>query len=281
MLDSIFVRKKILEFLEEDIGYRDLTTDSLDVDKNVEGVFVAKQSGVIAGTVFVKEVFNIFGDAKFQSFKKEGDYIEKGEIIGLVYGSCKSILKGERLALNILQRLSGIATLTNLFVKELEGTKTKLLDTRKTTPGFRAFEKYAVKVGGGENHRFALYDMVMLKDNHIALVGSIKEAVKQVKSKVSPMVKVEVEVANFDQLYEALETEVDIIMLDNMSPNEVKEAVKIIDGKKLVEVSGNITLENIRQYALSNPDFISTGSVIHSAKWLDISLKLNIWRSLR
>ena len=276
MLDSIFVRKKILEFLEEDIGYRDLTTDSLDVDKNVEGVFVAKQSGVIAGTVFVKEVFNIFGDANFQSFKKEGDYIEKGEIIGLVYGSCKSILKGERLALNILQRLSGIATLTNLFVKELEGTKTKLLDTRKTTPGFRAFEKYAVKVGGGENHRFALYDMVMLKDNHIALVGSIKEAVKQVKSKVSPMVKVEVEVANFDQLYEALETEVDIIMLDNMSPDEVKEAVKIIDGKKLVEVSGNITLENIRQYALSNPDFISTGSVIHSAKWLDISLKLNI-----
>ena len=276
MLDSIFVRKKILEFLEEDIGYRDLTTDSLDVDKNVEGVFVAKQSGVIAGTVFVKEVFNIFGDANFQSFKKEGDYIEKGEIIGLVYGSCKSILKGERLALNILQRLSGIATLTNLFVKELKGTKTKLLDTRKTTPGFRAFEKYAVKVGGGENHRFALYDMVMLKDNHIALVGSIKEAVKQVKSKVSPMVKVEVEVANFDQLYEALETEVDIIMLDNMSPDEVKEAVKIIDGKKLVEVSGNITLENIRQYALSNPDFISTGSVIHSAKWLDISLKLNI-----
>ncbi|MFN4307070.1 carboxylating nicotinate-nucleotide diphosphorylase [Sulfurihydrogenibium azorense] len=275
MLDSIFVRKKILDFLEEDIGYRDLTTDSLDVDKNVEGFFIAKQSGVVAGTVFVKEVFNVFGDVSFQSFKKEGDYIEKGEIIGLVYGNCKSILKGERVALNILQRLSGIATLTNLFVKELEGTKTKLLDTRKTTPGFRAFEKYAVKVGGGENHRFALYDMVMLKDNHITLVGSIKEAVKQIKSKVSPMVKVEVEVSNFDQLYEALETQADIIMLDNMSPTQVKEAVEIIGGKKLVEVSGNITLENIKQYALSNPDFVSTGSVIHSAKWLDISLKLN------
>lgn len=275
MLDSIFVRKKILDFLEEDIGYRDLTTDSLDVDKNVEGFFIAKQSGVVAGTVFVKEVFNLFEDVSFQSFKKEGDYIEKGEIIGLVYGNCKSILKGERVALNILQRLSGIATLTNLFIKELEGTKTKLLDTRKTTPGFRAFEKYAVKVGGGENHRFALYDMVMLKDNHIALVGSIKEAVKQVKSKVSPIVKVEVEVSNFDQLYEALETEADIIMLDNMTPTQVKEAVEIINGKKLVEVSGNITLENIKQYALSNPDFVSTGSVIHSAKWLDISLKLN------
>ncbi|ACN99375.1 nicotinate-nucleotide diphosphorylase (carboxylating) [Sulfurihydrogenibium azorense Az-Fu1] len=275
MLDRVFVRRKILEFLEEDIGYRDLTTDSLDVDKNVEGFFIAKQSGVVAGTVFVKEVFNVFGDVSFQSFKKEGDYIEKGEIIGLVYGNCKSILKGERVALNILQRLSGIATLTNLFIKELEGTKTKLLDTRKTTPGFRAFEKYAVKVGGGENHRFALYDMVMLKDNHIALVGSIKEAVKQVKSKVSPIVKVEVEVSNFDQLYEALETEADIIMLDNMTPTQVKEAVEIINGKKLVEVSGNITLENIKQYALSNPDFVSTGSVIHSAKWLDISLKLN------
>ncbi|MDM7274399.1 carboxylating nicotinate-nucleotide diphosphorylase [Sulfurihydrogenibium azorense] len=275
MLDRVFVRRKILEFLEEDIGYRDLTTDSLDVDKNVEGFFIAKQSGVVAGTVFVKEVFNLFEDVSFQSFKKEGDYIEKGEIIGLVYGNCKSILKGERVALNILQRLSGIATLTNLFVKELEGTKTKLLDTRKTTPGFRAFEKYAVKVGGGENHRFALYDMVMLKDNHITLVGSIKEAVKQIKSKVSPMVKVEVEVSNFDQLYEALETQADIIMLDNMSPTQVKEAVEIIGGKKLVEVSGNITLENIKQYALSNPDFVSTGSVIHSAKWLDISLKLN------
>lgn len=275
MLDRVFVRRKILEFLEEDIGYRDLTTDSLDVDKNVEGFFIAKQSGVVAGTVFVKEVFNLFEDVSFQSFKKEGDYIEKGEIIGLVYGNCKSILKGERVALNILQRLSGIATLTNLFIKELEGTKTKLLDTRKTTPGFRAFEKYAVKVGGGENHRFALYDMVMLKDNHIALVGSIKEAVKQVKSKVSPIVKVEVEVSNFDQLYEALETQADIIMLDNMSPTQVKEAVEIINGKKLVEVSGNITLENIKQYALSNPDFVSTGSVIHSAKWLDISLKLN------
>lgn len=275
MLDRVFVRRKILEFLEEDIGYRDLTTDSLDVDKNVEGFFIAKQSGVVAGTVFVKEVFNLFEDVSFQSFKKEGDYIEKGEIIGLVYGNCKSILKGERVALNILQRLSGIATLTNLFIKELEGTKTKLLDTRKTTPGFRAFEKYAVKVGGGENHRFALYDMVMLKDNHIALVGSIKEAVKQVKSKVSPIVKVEVEVSNFDQLYEALETEADIIMLDNMTPTQVKEAVEIINGKKLVEVSGNITLENIKQYALSNPDFVSTGSVIHSAKWLDISLKLN------
>jgi nicotinate-nucleotide pyrophosphorylase (carboxylating) len=276
MIDKVFLRKKILEFLEEDIGYKDITTDNLDVEKNVEGFFIAKQSGVIAGTVFVKEVFNILGDADFQSFKKDGEKVEKGEIIGIVYGNCKSILKGERLSLNILQRLSGIATLTNLYLKQIEGTKTKLLDTRKTTPGFRSFEKYAVKVGGGENHRFALYDMVMLKDNHIALVGSIKEAVKQVKSKVSPMVKVEVEVGNLQELQEALETEADIVMLDNMSVDQVKEAMKIINGRKLVEISGNITLDNIRDYALCNPDFISCGSIIHSAKWLDISLKLNI-----
>ncbi|WP_297887224.1 carboxylating nicotinate-nucleotide diphosphorylase [Sulfurihydrogenibium sp.] len=275
MIDKVFLRKKLSEFLEEDIGYKDITTDNLDLDKNVEGFFIAKGSGIVAGTVFVKEVFNILGDADFQSFKKDGDYISKGEIVGVVYGNCKSVLKGERVSLNILQRLSGIATLTNLYVKQLEGTKTKLLDTRKTTPGFRAFEKYAVKVGGGENHRFGLYDMVMIKDNHIALVGSIKEVVKQVKSKVSPMVKIEVEVGDFQQLYEALETEVDIIMLDNMSVEQVKEAVEIVGGSKLVEVSGNITLENIRDYALCNPDFISTGSIVHSAKWLDISLKLN------
>ncbi|MGC8868541.1 MAG: carboxylating nicotinate-nucleotide diphosphorylase [Sulfurihydrogenibium sp.] len=276
MLDRVFLRRKILEFLEEDIGYKDITTDNLEVEKNTEAFFIAKESGILAGTIFVKEVFNVFGDADFQSFKKDGEKVEKGEIIGVVYGSSKSILKGERLSLNILQRLSGIATLTNLYVSKLTGTKTKLLDTRKTTPGFRAFEKYAVKVGGGDNHRFALYDMVMLKDNHIALVGSIKEAVRQIKNKVSPMVKVEVEVKDFSQLKEALETQADIIMLDNMSVEQVKEALKIVNGKKLVEVSGNITLENIRDYALCNPDFISTGSVIHSAKWLDISLKINI-----
>jgi nicotinate-nucleotide pyrophosphorylase (carboxylating) len=276
MLDKVFLRRKILEFLEEDIGYKDITTDNLEVEKNTEAFFIAKESGILAGTIFVKEVFNVFGDVHFQSFKKDGEKVEKGEIIGVVYGSSKSILKGERLSLNILQRLSGIATLTNLYVSKLTGTKTKLLDTRKTTPGFRAFEKYAVKVGGGDNHRFALYDMVMLKDNHIALVGSIKEAVRQIKNKVSPMVKVEVEVKDFSQLKEALETQADIIMLDNMSVEQVKEALKIVNGKKLVEVSGNITLENIRDYALCNPDFISTGSVIHSAKWLDISLKINI-----
>ncbi|WP_299238285.1 carboxylating nicotinate-nucleotide diphosphorylase [Sulfurihydrogenibium sp.] len=273
MLDKNFVRKKLLEFLEEDIGHRDITTDSLDTDRYIEAYMIAKEEGVLAGIEFAKEVYNLVGGCKLENFVKDGASIKKGDILAIVYGSGKSILKAERLSLNIVQRLSGIATLTNKYVEKIKDTGVKLLDTRKTTPGFRAFEKYAVKVGGGDNHRFALYDMVMIKDNHIALAGSITEAVNQIKKKVSPMVKIEVEVSNFDQLEEALKNPVDVIMLDNMSAEDVKKAVKLINKSKLVEVSGNITIENIRDYALAGPDFISTGAVIHSAKWLDISLK--------
>ncbi len=273
MLDKNFVRKKLLEFLEEDIGHQDITTDSLDTDRYIEAYMIAKEEGVLAGIEFAKEVYNLVGDCKLENFVKDGVSIKKGDILAIVYGSGKSILKAERLSLNIVQRLSGIATLTNKYVEKIKDTGVRLLDTRKTTPGFRAFEKYAVKVGGGDNHRFALYDMVMIKDNHIALAGSITEAVNQIKKKVSPMVKIEVEVSSFEQLEEALKNPVDVIMLDNMSATDVKKAVKLIDKSKLVEVSGNITVENIRDYALAGPDFISTGAVIHSAKWLDISLK--------
>ena len=273
MLDKNFVRKKLLEFLKEDIGHQDITTDSLDTDRYIEAYMIAKEEGVLAGIEFAKEVYNLVGDCKLENFVKDGASIKKGDILAIVYGSGKSILKAERLSLNIVQRLSGIATLTNKYVEKIKDTGVRLLDTRKTTPGFRAFEKYAVKVGGGDNHRFALYDMVMIKDNHIALAGSITEAVNQIKKKVSPMVKIEVEVSSFEQLEEALKNPVDVIMLDNMSATDVKKAVKLIDKSKLVEVSGNITVENIRDYALAGPDFISTGAVIHSAKWLDISLK--------
>jgi len=273
MLDKNFVRKKLLEFLEEDVGHWDVTTDSLDTDKYTEGYMIAKEDGILAGIEFAKEVYNLVGGCKLENFVKDGASIKKGDILAIVYGSGKSILKAERLSLNIVQRLSGIATLTNKYVEKIKDTGIRLLDTRKTTPGFRAFEKYAVKVGGGDNHRFALYDMVMIKDNHIALAGSITEAVNQIKKKVSPMVKIEVEVSNFEQLEEALKNPVDVIMLDNMSATDVKKAVKLINKSKLVEVSGNITIENIRDYALAGPDFISTGAVIHSAKWLDISLK--------
>ena len=273
MLDKNFVRKKLLEFLEEDVGHQDITTDSLDTDRYIEAYMIAKEEGVLAGIEFAKDVYNLVGDCKLENFVKDGASIKKGDILAIVYGSGKSILKAERLSLNIVQRLSGIATLTNKYVEKIKDTGVRLLDTRKTTPGFRAFEKYAVKVGGGDNHRFALYDMVMIKDNHIALAGSITEAVNQIKKKVSPMVKIEVEVSSFEQLEEALKNPVDVIMLDNMSAEDVKKAVKLIDKSKLIEVSGNITIENIRDYALAGPDFISTGAVIHSAKWLDISLK--------
>jgi len=273
MLDKNFVRKKILEFLEEDIGHQDITTDSLDTDRYIEAYMIAKEDGILAGIEFAKEVYNLVGDCKLENFVKDGASIKKGDILAIAYGSGKSILKAERLSLNIVQRLSGIATLTNKYVEKIKDTGVRLLDTRKTTPGFRAFEKYAVKVGGGDNHRFALYDVVMIKDNHIALAGSITEAVNQIKKKVSPMVRIEVEVSSFEQLEEALKNPVDVVMLDNMSAEDVKKAVKLINKTKLVEVSGNITIENIRDYALAGPDFISTGAVIHSAKWLDISLK--------
>jgi len=273
MLDKNFVRKKLLEFLEEDVGHQDITTDNLDTDKHIEAYMIAKEDGILAGIEFAKEVYNLVGGCKLENFVKDGASIKKGDILAIAYGSGKSILKAERLSLNIVQKLSGIATLTNKYVEKIKDTGVRLLDTRKTTPGFRAFEKYAVKVGGGDNHRFALYDMVMIKDNHIALAGSITDAVNQIKKKVSPMVKIEVEVSSFEQLEEALKNPVDVIMLDNMSATDVKKAVKLINKSKLVEVSGNITIENIRDYALAGPDFISTGSVIHSAKWLDISLK--------
>ncbi|MEZ0323018.1 MAG: carboxylating nicotinate-nucleotide diphosphorylase [Hydrogenothermaceae bacterium] len=274
MIDKLFLRRKIEEFLQEDIGYSDITTDSLDVYKNVKAVFIAKEELVVAGLDFALDVFSFIDKTiNFEKFEEEGQKVEKGKILASVEGDGKSILKGERLALNILQRLSGIATNTRKYVEALSGLNTYILDTRKTTPGFRAFEKYAVRVGGGKNHRFALYDMVMLKDNHIKMVGSIKEAVRQVKSKISPMVKVEVEVSNLEEFKEALELDVDIIMLDNMSLEEIKEAVKLNNGQKKLEVSGNITLENIRSYAQTGVDFISSGALIHSARWVDISLK--------
>ncbi len=276
-MNNLYIQGKLKEFLLEDIGVKDITTDSLDVDRKVRGYFIAKDDGVLAGIDFAISIFKILDkNLKVITYKKDGSSVKKGNVLLEIEGNGKALLKGERTALNITQRLSGIATLTRKYVERLEGTKTKLLDTRKTTPGFRYFEKYAVKVGGGENHRFALYDMVMIKDNHILLAGSISEAVKQIKKKVSPMVKIEVEVSNLEELKEALECDVDIIMLDNMNLEDMKEAVKLVNGKVKLEASGNITLDNIREVALTGVDFISTGATIHSSKWLDISMRIEI-----
>ncbi len=274
MLDKIFVKKKLEEFLLEDIGYQDITTDNLSFEKVINAKIIAKEDCVICGIEFAKQVFNIIDQQiEFPFSVKDGYFAKNGETVIEIKGNGKSILKGERLALNILQRLSGISTNTKRYSEVLKGTKTKILDTRKTTPGFRAFEKYAVKIGGGYNHRFALYDMVMLKDNHIALSGGIKNAVEEIRKNVSPMVKIEVEVSNLEEFKEALSLNVDVIMLDNMSIKDMKEAVKLNNEKALLEASGNITIDNLKQVAETGVDFISSGALIHAARWIDLSLK--------
>ncbi len=274
LLNKLFIKKKLEEFLLEDIGYQDITTDNLSFEKNIEAKITAKEDCVICGVEFAKETFRIIDETlEFLFSKKDGYDAKKGDVILEIKGNGKSILKGERVALNILQRLSGISTNTKKYVEKIKHTNTKILDTRKTTPGFRAFEKYAVKIGGGSNHRFALYDMVMLKDNHIKLAGGIKKAVEEIKKNVSPMVKIEVEVSNLEEFKEILNFDVDIVMLDNMSIEDIKKAVNLNNKKFLLEASGNITAENIKQVAETGVDFISSGALIHSAKWVDLSLK--------
>jgi nicotinate-nucleotide pyrophosphorylase (carboxylating) len=276
-MENLLVKRRLTEFLEEDIGHMDVTTDNLDTDRKLRARIVAKDNGIVAGIPFAIETFQLIQpDIKIIKKLNEGSKVSFGDTIIELEGSGKAILKAERVALNILQRLSGIATTTNKYVSKLKGYKTKLLDTRKTTPGFRYFEKYAVRVGGGYNHRFALYDMVMIKDNHIILAGGIKNAVEQIRKKISPALKIEVEVSNLEQLQEALDCKVDIIMLDNMSIEEMKKAVEIVNGRALLEASGNVTIDNIEQIASTGVDFISSGAVIHSSRWLDISLKVDV-----
>lgn len=261
-------------FLKEDIGTGDITTESICRGEKVRAVIRAKDEGVLAGMPFAIKVFELLGGVEVIASRMDGVTFKKGDELLVIEGSAESILKGERLALNILQRLSGIATLTRKFVQRLEGTRIEILDTRKTTPGFRLFEKYAVRVGGGKNHRFALYDMVLIKDNHKKVAGSITEAVRRVRQVVSPAYKIEVEVENIEELKQALDCGVDIVMLDNFTPEGVKEAVKVAKGGVKLEVSGNITPENITLYAIEGVDYISCGFITHSARWLDMSLKI-------
>ena len=273
-MNWLLVEENVKRALNEDLQYGDITTESVVLDHKIAKVdIIAKEKGVIAGTEVFKMVFKILGDVEVDFSVSDGDQVEKGQHFGQVSGDAKKILMGERVALNYMQRMCGIATLTREFVERLEGTKVKLLDTRKTTPNMRIFEKYAVKVGGGTNHRFGLNDGVMIKDNHIEAAGGIKNAVSLAR-KNSPFVrKIEVEVESIEQLKEALETKADIIMLDNMDIKTLKEAVKLIDNRAEVEASGNVTLDNIREIAETGVDFISTGSVTHSFKVLDISMK--------
>ena len=269
------IDKLILDALREDIPNEDITTNSI-IKSYIRGKaqLICKQDGVIAGLDVFARVFNLLDtNANLKFYCKDGDSVKKLDLIGEVEGDIRAILSGERTALNFLQRMSGIATYTRKVVDFLEGSNIKLLDTRKTSPNNRIFEKYAVKVGGGFNHRFNLSNGIMLKDNHIAAAGGIKKAVSLAREYASFVHKIEVEVETFDMLNEAMEAEADIIMLDNMSVEEMKEAVKIVNHRALVECSGNITLENIAKLREIGVDYISSGALTYSASVLDLSLK--------
>ena len=261
--------------LEEDINSEDLTTNSVMPEyKKGEVQLICKQDGIIAGLCVFERVFKILDPETAVVFDvKDGDHVTKGQHLATITGDIRVLLSGERTALNYLQRMSGIATYTNTVANMLEGTKTTLLDTRKTTPCMRIFEKYAVKVGGGANHRYNLSDGVLLKDNHIDAAGGVKEAVLAAKAYAPFVRKIEVETENLDMVREAVEAGADIIMLDNMTPDQMAEAIRIIDGRAETECSGNITRENIKTITELGVDYVSSGALTHSAPILDISLK--------
>lgn len=262
--------------LEEDLGVGDITSESILIENSTaEAVFLAKSPGVIAGLPVVAEVWRQL-DPKliFNPLIEDGVTVLRGAEIAKVSGPAKSILAGERVALNFLQRLSGIATKTAQLVKMVEGYQVKVVDTRKTTPGLRILEKYAVRQGGGYNHRFNLADAVLIKDNHIAACGSITEAVKRARTAIPHTMTIEVEVENELQVREAIDAQADIIMLDNMPPAQMKAMVKLIDGRALVEASGNINESTIKEVAAAGVDIISSGAITHSVSALDISLDI-------
>lgn len=261
--------------LEEDINSEDVTTNSVMPEyKKGEVQLICKEDGIIAGLPIFERVFLLLDPRTKVTFDvKDGDRVEKGRHLATVTGDIRVLLSGERTALNYLQRMSGIATYTNTVVKLLEGTRTKLLDTRKTTPCMRIFEKYAVRVGGGNNHRYNLSDGILLKDNHIDAAGGVKEAIAAAKAYTPFVRRIEVETENLSMVREAVEAGADIIMLDNMTPGQMAEAVKLIDGRAETECSGNITRENIRAITETGVDYVSSGALTHSAPILDISLK--------
>ena len=277
-LNPDLILKILHDALQEDIGPGDYSTLAA-IDENTQGkvALIIKDSGVLAGVEVARQVFAIVDDQlQVQSFIEDGTLVEPGDIAFSVSGNARSILSAERLVLNIMQRMSGIATKTHKMNSLLTGTAVKLLDTRKTTPNFRAFEKWAVKIGGGENHRFALYDMIMLKDNHIDYAGGISAAVAKTKKYLAEnnlALKIEVETRTLDEVNEALISGVDIILLDNMSLEELRKAVLLINNQCATEASGGINEENIKLIAATGVDYISVGALTHSYKSLDMSLK--------
>ena len=274
-LMNLNVDNLILQALREDITNEDITTNSVMPNYQLGKVeLICKQDGIIAGLSVFKRVFELLDDkTEFDMKAEDGDEVKNGQLLGVIKGDIRVLLEGERTALNYLQRMSGIATYTHSIAVLLKGSKTKLLDTRKTTPGMRIFEKYAVKVGGGYNHRYNLSDGILLKDNHIGAAGGVKEAVTMAKEYAPFVRKIEVEVENLTMVKEAVEAGADIIMLDNMDKETMKEAIKIIDGKAETECSGNVTKENVANLIDIGVDYISSGALTHSAPILDLSLK--------
>lgn len=278
MINSIYVDNIIKTALLEDINYLDTTTDYL-IDEEQENTarFLAKADGVLCGIDVALRVFTILQEQGFEAkvYKHDGDVLEKGDIIAEIRGKTRTLLKGERTALNLLQHMSGVATATGQAVKAIEGTNASIADTRKTLPGLRPLQKYAVTVGGGKNHRYNLSDAAMLKDNHVDAGGGIASAVAKLRQKLGHMTKIELEVRSLDELGQALEAGVDVIMLDNMSCEEMREAVAITNGRALLEASGGITAETLRAIAETGVDIISMGALTHSVTAFDISLKIS------
>ena len=267
------IRDIVLKTLEEDMGDGDVTTDRIvPPDRRSYGRFISKEKGIIAGLQVAEAAFLALDDqTQFETMVSDGERVEAGKILATVEGNGRALLSAERVALNFLQRISGIASLTRQFVDAVSGTSAVILDTRKTAPGLRTFDKWAVLLGGGQNHRFGLFDMVLIKDNHIHIAGSITEAVSRTRSGAGSDFQIEVEVRDMEELKEALELKVDRIMLDNMNTEELAQAVRIADGRVPLEASGNVDLSNVAAVAATGVDFISIGQLTHSAKALDIS----------
>jgi nicotinate-nucleotide pyrophosphorylase (carboxylating) len=279
-MNIIKLREELKRFLIEDIGEQDLTTSSIFPPSQIgEGKLLAKEHGVLAGVDVIKECLHLFDPTISVSlYKKDGEVLVPGEVIATVKGPIVALLSGERIILNLLQRMSGIATLTAGAVKALDSDHTKICDTRKTTPGLRMFEKYAIKCGGGSNHRFGLYDGVMIKDNHIAFSGSITKAVKAVRKNTGHMIKIEVETESKEAVLEAVAAGADVIMFDNRKPSEVAEFVELVPKHIVTEASGGITIDVLKEYGQTGVDYISLGMLTHSYKALDISFVTG-WKS--
>jgi len=274
-MNQLKAKKALEAFLIEDIGERDLSTSIFTSSCNGKGRFIAKSEGVFSGAFIISEIYHLLGGhVNITVEKKDGDSVKKGEVIARVEGDITALLSGERVILNLIQRMSGIATMTRQAVECLAGTHIKVCDTRKTMPGLRLFDKYAVTCGGGYNHRFGLYDAVMLKDNHIAYAGSIENAVQMIKEKIGHTVKIEIEVESKTQVEAAVKAGVDIIMLDNCQIADINDFLTLIPRTIITEASGGINLSNLSQYRYCNLDYISLGCLTHSTSALDISFKI-------